>query len=134
MALEFFYMLDHLINKGSTIGRRMDEEERIFYESEVDFFGDHNEIFPLPSNATVPPLVRDTSANSIAEDGTLTVEGFAPSLFRAFNPQERLRDMPEDKQNEYAFMFNNHKRFNGIQHFFEFGNSDKFTGDFLENI
>jgi hypothetical protein len=42
--------------------------------------------------------------------------------------------MPEDKQNEYAFMFNNHKRFNGIQHFFEFGNSDKFTGDFLENI
>jgi hypothetical protein len=79
-------MLDHLINKGSTIGRRMDEEERIFYESEVDFFGEQNEIFPLPNNSAVPSLVRDTSVNSIAEDGTLTVEGFAPSLFRAYNP------------------------------------------------
>lgn len=31
-------------------------------------------------------------------------------------------------------MFNNHKRFNGIQHFFEFGTQDKFSSEFLENI
>lgn len=31
-------------------------------------------------------------------------------------------------------MFNNHKRFNGIQHFFEMGSQDKFNSEFLENI
>lgn len=31
-------------------------------------------------------------------------------------------------------MFNNHKRFNGIQHFFEFGAQDKFSSEFLESI
>lgn len=31
-------------------------------------------------------------------------------------------------------MFNNHKRFNGIQHFFELGNSDKINSEFLLNI
>ena len=47
--------------------------------------------------------------------------------FKAHNPLDRLRDMPEEKQSEYFFMFNNHKRFNGIQHFFELGNQDKFS-------
>jgi hypothetical protein len=31
-------------------------------------------------------------------------------------------------------MFNNHKRFNGIQHFFELGSSDKINSEFLLNI
>jgi hypothetical protein len=42
--------------------------------------------------------------------------------------------MSEDKQNEYFFMFKNYKKFGGIQHLFGLDDSNKFAGDFLENI
>jgi hypothetical protein len=42
--------------------------------------------------------------------------------------------MPEEKQDEYLFMFKNYKKFGGIQHLFELNNSDKYNGEFLENI
>lgn len=88
----------------------MEEEDRIFYDSEVDVFGGKQEDYtpyqPLP-------LLANHSLDNRPPE-TL-------SQPRAYNPLERLRDMPEEKQSEYFFMFNNHKRFNGIQHFFEMG-------------
>lgn len=102
----------------------MDEEDRIFYDSELDVFGERlEETYPAYQPL---PLLRNVTLEDQPAEG-------APQL-RAFNPLERLRDMPEEKQSEYFFMFNNHKRFNGIQHFFELGSQDKFNSEFLENI
>ena len=52
------------------------------------------------------------------------------TTFKAYNPFERLKSMPEDKHH-FMHMFSNHKGLNGIQHFFNFGEEDEHRGEFL---
>jgi hypothetical protein len=36
----------------------------------------------------------------------------------AYNSMDIMKNMSEEKQNEYQYMFNNYKRFNGLEHLF----------------
>lgn len=80
----------------------------MFYESELDFFGDPSyPTFRISSDPHCPIL------------DSLPVQS-QPTL-RAINPLDLFRDLPEQRQLECSYLFSNRKLFPGIQHFFEFG-------------
>ena len=60
----------------------------------------------------------------------MKVADLIDTTFKAYNPFERLKSMPEDKHH-FMHMFSNHKGLNGIQHFFNFGEEDEHRGEFL---
>jgi hypothetical protein len=92
----------------------MEDEERLFYDNELDFFAERDNENSSPDLHRIPLV----SSQSIVNETSSPLDSTPALNFRAYNPLDRLKDMPEEKQSEYFYMFNNHKRFNGIQHFF----------------
>lgn len=66
----------------------MDEEDRIFYESELDVFGERGEDHFPPYQ----PLPLVSNASQEPQEGT--TQSLPQNQFRAYNPLDRLRDMP----------------------------------------
>jgi hypothetical protein len=62
----------------------MEEEDRIFYDSEVDVFGGNQDDYPVYHPL---PLLSNHSLDNPPNNPLLQP--------RAYNPLERLRDMPE---------------------------------------
>jgi hypothetical protein len=111
----------------------MEDEDPYFYESEKDFFGENSHQGPV-DHLLEPFGWLDKRSSSEKEDEKEEADGAGKGTFRAYNPMDRLKTLPEGRHNDFMFLMNNNKTFNGIQHFFNFGEEDQHRGEFLENI
>lgn len=105
----------------------MEDEDKIFYDSEMDIFGDNTPIYHSLNRFDPLPLFSQHSSGSKEDYPSSEIK---PEI-KAFNPMEHLKSLPESRHPEFLNYFNNHKTLNGIQHFFRFGEEDQHREEFL---